>query len=100
MQASKIGLWFYSQMQTKNWFTSKTFWNSAAQKLAIIAVAVVGVDPDTANQISAIVLAVSAFGVDMWVRKHTKTNVGDPMPARHNDTEAEEHGDVFLDSDD
>jgi len=82
IQTSKIGLWFYAQTQTKNWFTSKTFWNSAAQKVAVLAVILLGIDPGLADQLAIGITAFAAFGVDMWVRKRTTVPVGDPMPSK------------------
>ena len=83
IETSKVGLWFFKQTQTKNWLTSKTFWNSAGQKVGLLAVVLLGVDPGITEQLAVGIAALAAFVIDLWVRKHTTKRIGDPMPSKH-----------------
>ena len=87
IKASKIGLWFYGQTQTKNWFTSKTFWNSASQKIGVLAVIIFGLEPGLSEQLVAVLVGASAFGIDLWVRHNTSAAMGSTLRTGDADTE-------------
>ena len=86
-KASKVGFWFYEQTKTKNWFTSKTFWNEAGQRIAALSVLFLGFDVPASMEVAAVIAAIGGFGASMWVRYRTTQAIGSTLQARDSNSE-------------